>query len=79
MVRPVKRTSSTTTTVLEFEREREFDAVQHRLPVDLREVVTVEGDVEPADGRPYVLVGGDRVGEPLGERHAPALDADERQ
>ena len=45
----------------------------------LREVVAVQRHVERADGRALVLEGRDEVGQPRGQRHAAALDADEHE
>src|SRR5262249_49438853 len=60
-----------------IEGERQIRALHARLAGHEREVVAVEGDVERADGDRGHLVLRDRGGDPAGERHAAALDADE--
>ena len=61
------------------EVERQVGALDDRLLGDQREVVAVERDVERADREADALMLRDRVGEPMGERDAAALDADERE
>jgi len=56
-----------------------FCAIDYRLGADSRKVVAIERDVEHADGRPVTFEVRDFIGHALGERHAAAANADEKQ
>ena len=58
---------------------RELGALDDGLLGDHREVVAVERDVERPDRDLGAFVLGDGGGDPTGERHATALDADEQE
>ena len=62
-----------------LEREGQVRALDVRRPAGRGDIVAVEADVQAAHGRADTLVIVDRVGQPLCERHATCLDADERQ
>src|SRR5450756_2291648 len=61
------------------EVHRELRALDHRLLGDQREVVTVERDVQGADGEGDALVLFHGDGDPVGQGNATALDPDEHE
>ena len=74
-VRPVKRTSSTITTVAPVEREVELRGVDGRRLGAAAEVVAVEGDVELAERDVGLQQVGQQLVQPPGEERAATVDA----
>ena len=76
-VRPVYRTSSTITSVLDSSSNGRSVPLTRGLASAGLDVVAVKADVEAADRRSHALVALDGARQPLGQRHAARLDADE--